>query len=74
MTPNLLPGFDKIPPHLKQAYAKVVFAKERGDERAAALATVELEKQLQAMPPEFKSALQPLHASKKSGSRGTSDA
>lgn len=55
----------KMPPHLRALYAKVTMAKERGDQRMQAAATMELEAALRAMPSAFQQALQPYQETSK---------
>lgn len=49
----------EVPQHLKAAYARVAMAQESGDEKGAMAAMRELELGLQAMPSDFKKALEP---------------
>ena len=45
-----LGGLERLPPHIKAAYAKVAMAQERRDETGAALALLELEAALRICP------------------------
>ena len=52
-------GPEDIPPHLRSAYARVTMAQERGDPRELQAAMLDLERQLQSMPDDFKEQLKP---------------
>ena len=52
-------GPEDFPPHLRSAYARVTMAQERGDPRELQAAMLDLERQLQSMPDDFKEQLKP---------------